>query len=208
MTVGEQFIKAMASPEAQGGIMGLTIGSQMGSSFATAQYNKSAMNAAAESTEEQGRLAALLIQKKYETDYRELSSQQERQAAANQAVAAKRGITGGSAEAAMSSYAAKDQRNKARLYHNAAMQTGAQSLQTSSLVNQYKEKARQYAYQGQNAIVSGLISMGAGGVSLAAKYMTGKESPVESLLGGHDTLLDKEQSLFPEFYEKIKIAGR
>ncbi len=168
----------LSDPGTLAGVSGLGIGLQTGSNYAQARYNAKAMEGAADAAEEQGKIQAFLIQKKYEAEYRDLSAGQERQAAENQVIALKRGITGGSADNAMQAYVAKDQRNKERLYYNAAMETGSNSIQTSGVAQAYRAKAAQYKAQGTAALVGGAISAVAQGVRLADRYMTGSESPV------------------------------
>ncbi|MDR2076031.1 MAG: hypothetical protein LBP61_03735 [Desulfovibrio sp.] len=141
---------------------GFSSGWSTGSGIANAQYNAKAYEIAAESLENQAGMQSWLVRKQYESEYRQLVSSQERQAAMNQVVAAKRGIAGDSANAAMQSYAMKGQRNLERLYYNAAMKTGQETMQIAGQAAALREKSRQYSWQAKSILIKGVIGLAAG----------------------------------------------
>jgi hypothetical protein len=104
-------------------------------------------------------------------------SGQERQAAMNAVVAAKRGIAGDSANAVMQAYAMKGQRNLERLYYNAAMQTGQETMQVAAQASQLREKARQYKWQAKSILIQGAIGLAAGFKDYQTQTTQPQEAP-------------------------------
>lgn len=151
-----------SSSGAQAAGRGANVGFQTGSAIAHAEYNAAAMRMQADSLRQQGDIQAYMIRNNYRKQYQELLDQQTQQQSMNRVIAMKRGITGASAAAVMGAYAAKGQKNLDQLYYNAAMQTAQNSLQTSSRVRALEEKARQYDWQAQSALIGGLINLGTG----------------------------------------------
>ncbi|MDR2056568.1 MAG: hypothetical protein LBQ10_11995 [Desulfovibrio sp.] len=166
-----------ASSGARMGMRGAVTGFQTGSGIANAQYNAAAARMQAESLERQSKVTAWLIRKQYESEYRQLLQNQERQQSWNRVLAAKRGITGDSADATMQSYAAKGQKNLETLYYNAAMRTGKTSLEYGAKSSALYEKARQYDWLATSTLVGGVVSLGAGFFDQAAKDAKGTELP-------------------------------
>jgi hypothetical protein len=91
----------VTSSPVQFGVRGLATGWQTGSGIAHAQYNAAAMRMRADSLEQQSDIGAYLIRKQYESEYNALVEQQTQQQSWNRVLAAKRGITGASADATM-----------------------------------------------------------------------------------------------------------
>jgi hypothetical protein len=151
-------------------------GFEWGSAYATAEYNANAMKNAAESLENKANISNWLLQKQYASDYRSLVSQQERQMAMNQVVAAKRGITGDSANAVMQAYAMQGQLNLERLYYNLAMKTASTAGQYGAQINAYKEKERQYRWQGTALIVKGIADFALGSPKLQTDQQPRQET--------------------------------
>lgn len=141
---------------------GLSTGWATGSGVAQAQYNAAAMRQQAKSLDRQTELQAYLIRKQYESDYRQLLERQTQQQSMNRVVAMKRGITGASAVAVLSSYAAKNRQNLQQLYYNAAMQTGVIAMQNSSRASALRERARQYDWQATATLIGGALNLATG----------------------------------------------
>jgi hypothetical protein len=165
-----------ASSGAQAAGKGAVTGIQTGSGIANAQYNAAAARMQAESLEQQSKVTAWLIQKQYESEYRQLLQNQERQQSWNRVLASKRGITGDSADATMQSYAAKGRKNLETLYYNAAMQTGKTSLEYGGKASALYEKARQYDWQATSTLIGGVINLGTGFFDQAARDARGTDS--------------------------------
>ena len=162
----------------QMGMSGAFVGIQTGMGIANARYNASVADAAAKSAEQQSQVNAYLIQKQYEADYRSLNSMQEQQAAENQVLAAKRGITGDSANASMQAYAGKDQRNKERLFYNAAMQTGANSIQAAQESARMRATAADYRWKAIEAGITGAVRAGTSFLGIAERNLGSNEDPL------------------------------
>lgn len=167
----------------QAGMSGAFTGIRTGMGIGSARYNANAADAAAKNAEQQSRLNAYLIQKKYEADYRALNSMQEQNTAEKQVLAAKRGITGASANNAMQTYAAKDQRNKESLYYNAAMQTGNNSIQASREIMRQQDVMAQYRWQAVETGIGGAMRMGTSLLNIAQSSLKPKETPPGALDG-------------------------
>ena len=167
----------------QFGMRGLMTGIQTGSGIANAQYNAAAMRMQAKSLEQQSDLTAYLIRKQYESEYNALVEQQEQQQSWNRVLAAKRGITGASADAVMQSYAMKAQKNLETLYYNAAMRTGQQSVQHASQIQALNAKAAQYDWQAASTLVGGALSLGGSILDGFSREMKGstKQKPYAGL---------------------------
>lgn len=161
--------------------IGLNSGMQIGSGIATAQYNAAASKAAAKNAEQQSGINADLIRRQYTENYRELVSRNERQAAENQVVALKRGITGASADAAMQSYAARGQRNLERLYSSTAMRTGGLSLQYGQRIQQLSAVSRQYEWNLGYAVAGGMLSGASTALRIGSMTATGGTAPADSM---------------------------
>jgi hypothetical protein len=170
---------SFASSSAQSAGRGAVTGFQTGSGIAQAQYNAASARMQAESLEQQSNVTAWLIRKQYENEYRQLLQNQEREQSWNRVLAAKRGITGDSADATMQSYAARGQKNLETLYYNAAMQTGKQSLEYGGKASALYEKARQYDWQATSTLIGGLINLGTGFFDQAVQDAGGKEAPYQ-----------------------------
>ena len=150
----------LSSSGFQFGMRGIATGVQTGSGIAHAQYNAAAMRMQERSLEQQSDITAYLIRKQYESEYTQLMKEQERQQSWNRVMAAKRGITGASADVSMQSYAAKAQKNLETLYYNAAMRTGQQTLQQTSQISALNAKAAQYDWLAASTLVGGALSLG------------------------------------------------
>lgn len=142
------------------GVNALAIGMQTGAGIANAQYNANAMRENARAVEDQSNLQAYLIREQYLAEYKALQQQQEMQQSQNRVDQAKYGIRGASADAVMQSYAAKAQKNLEQLYHNAAMDTGKNSLAAMAQKAALLEKARQYDWEATQTAVAGAVKFG------------------------------------------------
>lgn len=151
-----------ASQGAQAAGRGAMTGFQTGSGIAHAQYNAAAMRMQAKELLARSDLQAYMIRKQYQSEYQQLLDQQTADQSYNRVVAMKNGITGASAAAVLGSYAAKNRKNLQQLYYNAAMQTGAMSLQTGAQVAALQEKARQYDWQATSIAIGGAINLATG----------------------------------------------
>jgi len=156
------FSSAMASPMMQYGMTGLTVGVKTGTGIANAMYNAAAMRMQAKAIQDQSNLQAYLIRVQYAAEYDKLKGEQDRQQSYNRVYAAKAGITGASANAAMQSYAGQAQKNLEVLYYNAAMKTGQQSLSAISQRNSLLAKAAQYDWQAVATGITGAVSLTGG----------------------------------------------
>lgn len=170
-----------ASQGAQSAGRGAMTGYQTGSSIASAQYNAASLRQQADSLDQQNMVTSYLIRKQYESDYKMLLERQQAQMSMNRVVAAKKGISGASADTVMQSYAAQGQKNLEQLYYNAAMQTGSLSLKYSSKATALRERASQYDWKATSALIGGLINLGTGYFDQAAKAGGNTESPVNAV---------------------------
>ena len=172
-----------ASQGAQAAGHGAMVGFQTGSGIAHAQYNAAAMRMQAEELRARSDLQAYMIRKQYQSEYQQLLDQQTADQSYNRVVAMKNGMTGASAAAVLGSYAAKNKKNLQQLYYNAAMQTGAQALQTGAQVAALEEKARQYDWQATSIAIGGAINLATGFFDQAINNAqnTTNENPIAGL---------------------------
>lgn len=181
-----------AQQSAQAAGKGAATGYKTGSSIASAQYNASSLRQQADSIDQQNMVASYLIRKQYESDYKALVQKQTAQMSMNRVVAAKKGITGASADNVMQSYAAQGQKNLEQLYYNAAMQTGSMSLQYSSKATGLRERAAQYDWQATSALIGGLINLAAGSFDQPIGDSGGNtENPTDSVNKNERELMDE-----------------
>lgn len=185
----------MASSGMQYGMMGLTTLSQTAGNVQSSVYNAASLRMQAKAIKDQSNLQAYLIRQQYANEYEELKAQQEYQQSANRVAQMKHGITGASANTVMQAYAAKGQANLNRLYYNAAMATGQQSLQASSQRQALLEKARQYDWKATQSAVAGVIQLGSGAITQYTKDMGNTGSAYANLEAGAADKLTVEAAL-------------
>lgn len=165
---------AFSSSGVQGGLMGLSTGLQTGAAINNARYNAASLRQQADSLVGVSNLQAYMTRQKYADDYRMLQLAQERQLSANRVDQVKHGISGGSANVVMQSYAAKGQKNLEALYYNAAMETGQQSIALSNQREALLERARQYDWKATQSAVAGALNFAGGALSLSAAQSKGE----------------------------------
>ena len=186
-----------ASQGAQAAGQGAMVGFQTGSGIAHAQYNAAAMRMQAKELQARSDLQAYMIRMQYKSEYQQLLDQQTADQSYNRVVAMKNGMTGASAAAVLGSYAAKNKKNLQQLYYNAAMQTGAQALQTGAQVAALKEKARQYDWQATSIAIGGAINLATGffNQAIANESGTTTGSPIEGLNTTENNALSMSQKV-------------
>ena len=176
-----------ASQGAQSAGRGAMTGYQTGSSIASAQYNAASLRQQADSLDQQNMVTSYLIRKQYESDYKMLLERQQAQMSMNRVVAAKKGITGASADTVMQSYAAQGQKNLEQLYYNAAMQTGSMSLQYSSKATALRERASQYDWKATSALIGGVLNFATGYFDQAITSDDNTQSPTSAVNSAEQT---------------------
>lgn len=174
----------MASSGMQYGMMGLTTASQTAGAVQSSMYNAASLRMQAKALTDQSNLQAYLIRQQYSNEYEGLKAQQTAQQSMNRVAQMKHGITGASANVVMQSYAAQGQKNLNKLYYNAAMATGQQSLQASSQRQALLEKARQYDWKATQSAVAGVIQLTGGAITQYTKEMGNTGSAYANLEAG------------------------
>ena len=202
---GGNFGGAMQHAQAAG--QGASLGFATGGGIAQAEYNASAMRMQAKSLEAQSDITAHLLRKEYQSRYQAMLDEQTRQQSWNRVMAAKRGITGASADETMRTYAAKGQKNLETLYYNAAMNTGQQSLQYTSQAAALYEKARQYDWQGKSILLGGLVNLGLGAFDQAMRSAGPQTPPYAGLAGQGDNSGSGQNQAFLARYSDFDFGN-
>lgn len=174
----------MASSGMQYGMMGLTTAAQTAGAVQSSMYNAASLRMQAKAISSQSDLQAYLIRQQYKQEYEDLKNAQTQQQSINRVAQMKHGITGASANEVMQSYAAQGQKNLNRLYYNAAMQTGQQSLQAASQRQALLEKARQYDWKATQSAIAGVIQLSSGAITQYTKDMGNTGSAYANLEAG------------------------
>jgi len=198
-----------ASQGAQAAGQGAMVGFQTGSGIAHAQYNAAAMRMQAKELRARSDLQAYMIRMQYKSEYQQLLDQQTADQSYNRVVAMKNGMTGASAAAVLGSYAAKNKKNLQQLYYNAAMQTGAQALQTGAQVAALEEKARQYDWQATSIAIGGAINLATGFFDQAINNAqnTTTENPIAGLNTAEDNALSMSQKV-GNYAKQVSMMAR